>query len=342
MWPVETHKTHAIKTNALRTGALKTRASASNDRAPKSRELNHKVRTIQNTDKGIGLRSEHIELLARSPKHPDIDFLELAPENWMSLGGLKREQLQDIAKQYPLIAHGLSLSIGDCQPLNTKFVRQVGQFLDELNIQVYSEHLSFSRDSQGYLYELLPVPRRAENIGYLADRIKQVQDIIQRPLVMENISYYHNYGDEMPEGDFIAEIAKRSGCELLVDINNLYVNSQNHHFDAAEMLKALPSDAIRYYHIAGHLVESNRSVAGNTAVESNRSLLDTHGMEVQQEVIDLARYVFDLHGSKPLLLERDNNVPPLVVLSEELRTVHRQVLNAGVAHRPMNQELVYA
>ncbi len=337
MWPVETHNTHAIKTKAL-----KTRASASNDRAPKSRELNHKVRMIQNTDKGIGLRSEHIELLARSPKHPDIDFLELAPENWMSLGGLKREQLQDIAKQYPLIAHGLSLSIGDCQPLNTKFVRQVGQFLDELNIQVYSEHLSFSRDSQGYLYELLPLPRRAENIGYLADRIKQVQDIIQRPLVMENISYYHNYGDEMPEGDFIAEIAKRSGCELLVDINNLYVNSQNHHFDAAEMLKALPSDAIRYYHIAGHLVESDRSVAGNTAIESNKSLLDTHGMEVQQEVIDLARYVFDLHGSKPLLLERDNNVPPLVVLSEELRTVHRQVLNAGVAHRPMNQELVYA
>ncbi|MCC4817011.1 hypothetical protein BCU85_16770 [Vibrio lentus] len=300
------------------------------------------MRTIQNTDKGIGLRSEHIELLARSPKQPDIDFLELAPENWMSLGGLKREQLQDIAKQYPLIAHGLSLSIGDCQPLNTKFVRQVGQFLDELNIQVYSEHLSFSRDSQGYLYELLPVPRRAENIGYLADRIKQVQDIIQRPLVMENISYYHNYGDEMPEGEFIAEIAKRSGCELLVDINNLYVNSQNHHFDASQMLKALPSDAIRYYHIAGHLVESDRSVAGNTAVESNKSLLDTHGMEVQQEVIDLARYVFDLHGSKPLLLERDNNVPPLVVLSEELRTVHRHVLNAGVAHRPMNQELVYA
>ena len=320
MWPVETHETKALKTKAL----------ASNNRALSSRELNHKVRTIQNTDKGIGLRSEHIELLARSPKHPDIDFLELAPENWMSLGGLKREQLQDIAKQYPLIAHGLSLSIGDCQPLNTKFVRQVGQFLDELNIQVYSEHLSFSRDSQGYLYELLPVPRRAENIGYLADRIKQVQDIIQRPLVMENISYYHNYGDEMPEGEFIAEIAKRSGCELLVDINNLYVNSQNHHFDATEMLKALPSDAIRYYHIAGHLVEGDRS------------LLDTHGMEVQQEVIDLARYVFDLHGSKPLLLERDNNVPPLVVLSEELRTVHRQVLNAGVAHRPMNQELVYA
>ncbi|CAH6932889.1 conserved hypothetical protein [Vibrio chagasii] len=320
MWPVETHETKALKTKAL----------ASNNRALSSRELNHKVRTIQNTDKGIGLRSEHIELLARSPKHPDIDFLELAPENWMSLGGLKREQLQDIAKQYPLIAHGLSLSIGDCQPLNTKFVRQVGQFLDELNIEVYSEHLSFSRDNQGYLYELLPVPRRAENIIYLADRIKQVQDIIQRPLVMENISYYHNYGQEMLEGEFIADIAERSGCELLVDINNLYVNSQNRHFDAAEMIKTLPSDAIRYYHIAGHLVESDKS------------LLDTHGKEVQQAVIDLARYTFALHGSKPLLLERDNNVPPLVVLTEELRDVHSQILDAGVTHRPIEQELSYA
>nr|WP_246859853.1 DUF692 domain-containing protein [Vibrio crassostreae] len=332
MWPVETHKTNALKTNAL----------ASNDRDPKSRELNHKVRTIQNTDKGIGLRGEHIELLARSPKHPDIDFLELAPENWMSLGGLKREQLQDISKLYPLIAHGLSLSIGDCQPLNTKFVRQVGQFLDELNIEVYSEHLSFSRDNQGYLYELLPVPRRAENIDYLADRIKQVQDIIQRPLVMENISYYHNYGDEMPEGEFIAEIAKRSGCELLVDINNLYVNSQNHHFDAAQMLKALPSDAIRYYHIAGHLVENDRSVESDISIKGNKSLIDTHGMEVQQAVIDLARYTFSIHGSKPLLLERDNNVPPLVVLTEELRGVHSQVLDAGVSHRPLEQELLYA
>nr|WP_186437156.1 DUF692 domain-containing protein [Vibrio sp. L3-7] len=331
MWPVDTHKTKALASNDR---AVTNRALES--RVPKNRELNHKVRTIQNTDKGIGLRSEHIELLARSPKHPDIDFLELAPENWMSLGGLKREQLQDIAKQYPLVAHGLSLSIGDCQPLNTKFVRQVGQFLDDLKIQVYSEHLSFSRDNQGYLYELLPVPRRTENIDYLADRIKQVQDIIQRPLVMENISYYHNYGDEMPEGEFIAEIAKRSGCELLVDINNLYVNSQNHHFDAAEMLKALPSDAIRYYHIAGHLVETDR------AVEGNKSLLDTHGMEVQPAVVDLARYTFSLHGSKPLLLERDNNVPPLVVLTEELRTVHSQVLDAGVVHCPMNQELVYA
>lgn len=316
MWPVDTHHPDALSSDEAT--SLNLNGS------------NHKVRSIQNTDKGIGLRSEHIEVLAQSPKHPDIDFLELAPENWISLGGLKREQLQDIAKQYPLIAHGLSLSIGDCQPLNTKFVRQVGQFLDELNIEVYSEHLSFSRDSQGYLYELLPVPRRSENVGYIADRIKQVQDIIQRPLVMENISYYHNYGQEMLEGEFIADIAERSGCELLVDINNLYVNSQNHHFDAPEMLKMLPSDAIRYYHIAGHLVESDKS------------LLDTHGMEVQQAVIDLARYTFALHGSKPLLLERDNNVPPLVVLTEELRSMHSQVIGGGVANHPITQELVYA
>ena len=119
------------------------------------------MRAITDTSKGIGLRSEHVNFLCQLPEHPDIDFLELAPENWMNIGGLKREQLQDIAKYYPLVAHGLSLSIGDCQPLNESFIRDVARFLDEFNIDIYSEHLSFSKDSKGYLYELLPILRIA-------------------------------------------------------------------------------------------------------------------------------------------------------------------------------------
>ncbi len=269
---------------------------------------------INSNSKGIGLRQEHIDALCELPKHPDIDFLELAPENWMNIGGARREQLQEIASKYPLVAHGLSLSIGDCLPLNETFVQQVARFLEEFRIDIYSDHLSFSRDSQGYLYELLPVPRYKENIPFLAERIMRVQQIIQRPLVLENISYYHDYQDEMPEGEFIAEIVKRSGCELLVDINNAFVNSRNHGFDAKEMLRTLPSDAIRYYHIAGHLEESDHF------------LLDTHGKQVQQSVIELAQETIAIHGSKPLLLERDNNVPPLLVLTEELREIHDQIL----------------
>lgn len=272
------------------------------------------MRAIDRTSKGIGLRSEHIYLLCQLPDHPDIDFLELAPENWMNMDGLKREQLQQIAKHYPLVAHGLSLSIGDGQPLNKAFVKKVAAFLDEFNIDIYSEHLSFSRDAQGYLYELLPIPRYKESIAYLVDRIHCVQDIVQRPLVLENISYYHSYGKEIPEGEFIAEIVERSGCQLLIDINNVYVNSRNHNYCPFDMLATLPSEAICYYHIAGHLKEREDF------------LLDTHGKPVQQEVIDLARYAYAQQGSRPLLLERDHHVPPLVVLTEELRTIHHDIM----------------
>ncbi|ASG03755.1 DUF692 domain-containing protein [Vibrio anguillarum] len=272
------------------------------------------MRAIDRTSKGIGLRSEHVDLLCQLPDHPDIDFLELAPENWMNMGGLKREQLQQIAKHYPLVAHGLSLSIGDGQPLNKAFVKKVAAFLDEFNIEIYSEHLSFSHDAQGYLYELLPIPRYKESIAYLVDRIHCVQDIVQRPLVLENISYYHSYGKEIPEGEFIAEIVERSGCQLLIDINNVYVNSRNHNYCPFDMLATLPSEAIGYYHIAGHLKEREGF------------LLDTHGKPVQQEVIDLARYAYALQGSRPLLLERDHHLPPLVVLTEELRTIHHEIM----------------
>ncbi|NNN97960.1 DUF692 domain-containing protein [Vibrio sp. B1-2] len=272
------------------------------------------MRAIDRTSKGIGLRSEHIYLLCQLPDHPDIDFLELAPENWMNMDGLKREQLQQIAKHYPLVAHGLSLSIGDCQPLNKAFVKKIAAFLDEFNIDIYSEHLSFSRDAQGYLYELLPIPRYKESIAYLVDRIHCVQDLVQRPLVLENISYYHSYGKEIPEGEFIAEIVERSGYQLLIDINNVYVNSRNHNYCPFDMLATLPSEAICYYHIAGHLKEREDF------------LLDTHGKPVQQEVIDLARYAYAQQGSRPLLLERDHHVPPLVVLTEELRTIRHDIM----------------
>lgn len=288
------------------------------------------MRTITDTSKGIGLRSEHVDLLCQLPEHPDIDFLELAPENWMNIGGLKREQLQDIAQYYPLVAHGLSLSIGDCQPLNESFVRDVARFLDEFNIDIYSEHLSFSRDNQGYLYELLPIPRHKENIPYLVERIQRVQDIIQRPLALENISYYHDYGHEMPEGEFVAEVSDRSGCELLIDINNVFVNSRNHHFCPYDMLSTLPSDAIRYYHIAGHLKERDDF------------LLDTHGKPVPDEVIDLARYTYSVHGSKPLLLERDHNVPSLLVLAEELRSIHGEILDFSQTLEVLCKEVLNA
>jgi uncharacterized protein (UPF0276 family) len=263
--------------------------------------------------KGIGLRGEHMRELCDSPKLAEIDFLELAPENWMSVGGEKREILEQIALKYPLVAHGLNLSIGDTQPLNQDFIKQVAAFLDRFNIEIYSEHLSFSRDRQGYLYDLLPLPRHKENIDYVADRINCVQDITQRPLVLENITYYHCYDNEMPEYAFFNALVDKTQCQILLDINNLYVNSQNHHYDAEAQLRGFSSNAIAYFHIAGHLVQDEGFI------------LDTHGKSVCQEVIELGRQCYRHHGSRPLLLERDHHLPALVTLCAELEEVYQYV-----------------
>ncbi|WP_033138017.1 DUF692 domain-containing protein [Aeromonas finlandensis] len=273
------------------------------------------MRPISSRSRGIGLRQEHLDALCSGPVRPGIDFLELAPENWMAIGGAKRAQLHQLAERYPLVAHGLSLSLGDCQPLNRTLLSQIRTFLDEFGIEIYSEHLSFSRDQQGYLYELLPVPRQWENIPYLAERIAQVQDALARPLVLENISYYHGYDHEMPEEDFLAELVARSGCELLLDINNVFVNSRNHGYCPKRMIAGLPGSAIRYFHIAGHLEESDGTLLGTY-------LLDTHGKPVCEAVVALARYTVQTHGLRPLLLERDHHLPSLPELEAELAWVH--------------------
>lgn len=264
-----------------------------------------RMREIAKDSAGIGLRNEHLAALLQQPKRQDIDFLELAPDNWMNIGGAKKECLADIAKKYPLIAHSLSLSIGDTLPLNEVYINDVRRFLDDYNIDIYSDHLCFSRDRQGYLYDLLPVPGFTETLPYLAGRIDQVQNLLGRQLVLENVSSYYRYNGEMPEAEFWGELLHLSGCGMLLDINNVYVNAFNHGFDAFEYIRSIPSNSIVYYHIAGHL-------------EYEEFRLDTHGMPVLEDVLNLAKQTFQLHGARPLLLERDNNVPPLDELCAEL------------------------
>lgn len=276
------------------------------------------MRPLRATARGVGLRPELVAPLCDQPRRGDIDFLEIAPENWLGLGGRKRDQLDRLADIYPLVAHGLSLSIADPQPMNRKFLADVRRFLDDYGIDLYSDHLSLSRDETGYLYDLLPVPRRASNLDYLADRIDQVQEATGRRLVLENISYYHGFPDQMPEAEFISALVERSGCGLLLDINNAYVNAHNHHEDALAFVTALPSDAIAYYHIAGHLELEDGT------------LLDTHGTPVAEAVIALGRSVWQCHGARPLLLERDNFVPSLDELAGEVAAV--QAAMAEPAH----------
>ncbi len=272
------------------------------------------MRAIRNDSFGIGLRSEHINDIRDEPKYSELDFLELAPDNWMGIDGLKREFLEDISQKYSLVAHGLSLSIGDTCPINREYLYQVKHFIERYNIAIYSDHLCYSRDKQGYLYDLLPVPRYKENIDYLVARIDEVQDILQQIIVLENITWYYKYPNEMPEIDFWVELLDKSKCNMLLDINNVYVNSLNHGYDAYEYIKNIPSDRISYYHIAGHL-------------KTDDFILDTHGTDVHANVLALAKDVFLYHGAKPLILERDNNIPQLDDLLEELRVIKQFVNN---------------
>ncbi|UTH73514.1 DUF692 domain-containing protein [Chromobacterium sp. IIBBL 290-4] len=271
------------------------------------------MRTIAPLAVGVGLRAEHAQWLADNDPQPGIDFLEITLENWLGVGGRKREQLERIAEKYPLIAHGLSLSIGDELPLDREHVAQARRFLDRYGIDLYSDHLSYSRDSQGYLYELLPLPRSEAEAKRIAAKIRQAQDMLARPLILENISYYHQHPGQMDEADFIRAVAERSGCQLLLDINNVRVNAGNHGYQAERFIAALPSAAIRYFHIAGHWRREDGM------------LIDTHGEPVCAKVEALARHAVAVHGPRPLVLERDNRLPPWQDLCGEAVALGRRL-----------------
>ncbi len=203
---------------------------------------------------GLGLRRAFIGSLADDIPS-QIDFMEVAPENWIDVGGRLGRQFRKISEQIPMVCHGLSLNIGGTAPLDEPFIKRVKQFLETHNMRIYSEHLSYCADD-GHLYDLMPIPFTEEAVHYVADRIKRVQDIIGQRMAMENASYYAAPGKEMEEIDFVNAVLEEADCLFHIDINNIYVNSINHNYDAVKFLKALPGDRIAYAHIAGHYVEA--------------------------------------------------------------------------------------
>ena len=261
------------------------------------------------TGSGLGLRREMLDdmLLA---KPAAIDFFEVAPENWLPFGGKLQKQFRSLTEQYSFICHGLSLSIGSPDRLDVIFVRQVKQFLQQHNIPLYSEHLSYCSGG-GHLYDLMPIPFTEEAVAYVAKRIRQVQDILEQPLVLENVSYYAAPGQQMSEQDFTLAVLQEADCQLLLDVNNIYVNSVNHGYDAGAFLRAMPSQRIAYYHIAGHFKEAEDL------------LIDTHGSAVTDPVWQLLQQAYQCHGVKPTLLERDFNIPDMQQLQLELAHIRR-------------------
>jgi len=254
---------------------------------------------------GIGYRRDFAdEFISNNEFKPD--FIELAPENWIGMGGYWKKKLDAAAERYPITCHGLSLSIGSPDDLDLNFLKQLKVFLAHYNVKIYSEHLSFSKAANAHLYDLLPIPFREDAVKHVTERIKFVQDFLERPLIIENVSYYTTVAAEMSELEFINQVVNESQCQLLLDVNNVYVNAFNHDYNAADFIRQLPLDRVAYIHMAGH-----EKVAPDL-------IIDTHGEAIIDPVYELFDYTTQLMQAVPVLLERDFNIPETTELIAEM------------------------
>ncbi|NRD73517.1 DUF692 domain-containing protein [Shewanella sp. VB17] len=256
---------------------------------------------------GLGLRREMLDEFCQSVPE-EIHFFEVAPENWMTLGGKYGRQFKQLTQRHDFFCHGLSLSIGGPSPLDVPFVKNIKSFMDEHNISVYSEHLSYCSGS-GHMYDLMPIPFTEEAVHYVAKRVKQVEDILERSLILENVSFYAAPGAQMSEVEFVTAVLNEANCKLLLDVNNIYVNSINHQYDASQFLRAMPTERIEYLHIAGHYEEDTDLI------------VDTHGADIVSPVWALLAECYEIHGVFPTLLERDFNIPETHILLNEINKI---------------------
>ncbi len=270
---------------------------------------------------GLGLRRALLgPLLAAGAG--DFDFLECAPENWIGVGGRHGEALATLSARHPIVCHGLSLSLGGCAPLDETLLLGVRRFLDRHHAALYSEHLSYCSDD-GHLYDLLPMPFTDEAVHHVASRIRQAQDILGRRIAVENVSYYAapppDRGQQaMSEIEFLNAVLVEADCDLLLDVNNVYVNAINHRYDPLDFLARLPAQRVACMHVAGHFDEADDLK------------IDTHGAPVKEAVWSLLGQACRRFGPRPTVLERDFNFPPYPELVAELATV-RQILRANTS-----------
>ncbi len=257
---------------------------------------------------GLGLRREVMDEMAAS-RLENVSFMEVAPENWIHVGGKFGKKFRAFTERYDFVCHGLSLSIGGPSELDEQLVKDIRELMREHGIKKYTEHLTYCSDD-GHLYDLLPIPFTEEAVRYVAGRIRRVQDILEQRIGMENASYYTRApGSEMSEIEFINAVLEEADCELLLDVNNIYVNSVNHGYDPIAFLKQLPAERITYAHIAGHYNEAEDLI------------VDTHGADVIDPVWDILDQAYQHFGVFPTLLERDFNIPPVPELLKEVKQI---------------------
>ena len=258
---------------------------------------------------GLGLRRGLLAELSADAAS-GADFLEVAPENWIGVGGRLGKQLRALSERRPLLCHGLSLNLGGFAPLDLDLLHAIKGFLDAHGVLAYSEHLSACAD-EGQLYDLMPLPFSEESVLRIAERVRIVQDVLERPLIIENVSAYAQLPGELDEAAFVRAVLDEADCQLLLDVNNVFVNSINFNFAAPAYIASLPSARIAYLHVAGHYDEASDLK------------IDTHGAPVIDPVWVLLEQAYAVHGVRPTLLERDFNFPPIAELYAEVAQIRQ-------------------
>jgi uncharacterized protein (UPF0276 family) len=253
---------------------------------------------------GLGLRPSHYEAILSGPQ--DIDWLEIITENYLVPGGKPLDYLERVRERFPLVMHGVSLSIGSTDPIDTAYLKSVRALASRIEPHWISDHLCWTGIEGKNLHDLLPLPYTEEALASVVSRVGQVQDALGRRILLENVSSYLTFhASELSEWEFLSEVAQRADCDILLDINNIYVSSVNHGFDAVEYLRAMPAPKVRQFHLAGH-----SDMGGH--------LIDTHDHPIIQPVWDLYAQAVELFGDVPTMIERDDNIPELGELLAEL------------------------
>jgi uncharacterized protein (UPF0276 family) len=269
---------------------------------------------------GLGLRWALVDdILGRPP--PELAWIEVAPENYMRRGGRFPAALASCAERWPIVTHGLTMSLGGSDPLAPNYLRTLASFARSIGTPWHSDHLCFGIVDGVAMHDLLPLPFTSEAAEYVAGRVRQAQDSLGLPMAVENISYYAHPGRaEMDEAEFASLVVEKAGCSLLLDVNNVYVNSKNHGFDPRAMIAKMPLDRVVQIHMAGH-DESDPEL-----------IIDTHAEPVRNEVYDLLAFTLQKTGPVPVLLERDDNFPGWDELCRELKRLDA-ILSAAVPER---------
>ncbi|SMN11276.1 Uncharacterized protein conserved in bacteria, NMA0228-like [uncultured Candidatus Thioglobus sp.] len=254
---------------------------------------------------GLGLRKDHYQHVLEH--RPEIDWFEVLSDNYMVEGGKPRYFLDAIREHYPMVMHGVSLSIGSTDPLNIKYLQRLKALADVIQPRWISDHLCWTTANNINSHDLLPLPYNEEALNHLSQRIQTVQDYLQYPFLIENLSSYLTYNNsEMEEWEFLNEIAKRSNCKILLDINNIYVSSRNHDFLPEQYINGIDKDAVWQFHLAGH-------------TDYGDYVVDTHDHDVPDPVWSLYRYALRRFGAISTMIERDDHIPPFDELYAELQ-----------------------